>query len=109
MRVSRLVIAGAVAALMQLGVAAAQSQDQTPPPEQGGAQKLPQHPTQPKNDRATFDTLDKDRDGRISRQEAESDAKVKQQFTMYDKNGNGYIDRDEVMSAPNKEPEPAKP
>jgi hypothetical protein len=107
MRVSRLVFAGAVAALMQLGVAAAQNE--TPPPEQGGAQKLPQHPTQPKNDRATFDTLDKDHDGRISRQEAESDAKVKQQFTMYDKNGNGYIDRDEVMTAPNKEPEPPKP
>ena len=111
MRVSRLVIAGAVAALLQLGVAAAQTPPpaQNPPVEQGGAQKLPQHPTQPKNDRATFDTLDKDGDGRISRQEAEADAKVKQQFSMYDKNGNGYIDRDEVMTPSNAEPEPPKP
>lgn len=109
MRVSRLVIAGAAAALMQLGVAAAQTPPPDPPAEKGGAQKLPEHPTQPRNDRATFETLDKDGDGRISRQEAESDAKVKQQFTMYDKNGNGYIDRDEVMTPGNTEPEPAKP
>jgi len=105
MRATRLLIAGAVAALLQIGVAAAQS----PPPEQGGAPTQPTHPTQPKNDRATFDTLDKDHDGRISKAEAEADAKVKQQFTMYDKNGNGFIDRDEVMTAPNKEPEPPKP
>lgn len=102
---SRILMTAAAAALLLIGAAAAQ----TPPPEQGGAQKLPQHPTQPKNDRATFDTLDKDRDGRISRQEAEADAKVKQQFTMYDKNGNGFIDRDEVMTPSNQEPEPPKP
>ena len=105
MTASRLLIAGAVAALLQFGVAAAQS----PPPEQGGAPTKPTHPTQPKNDRATFDNLDTDHDGRISKSEAEADAKVKQQFTMYDKNGNGFIDRDEVMSPENKEPEPAKP
>jgi Ca2+-binding EF-hand superfamily protein len=91
--------------MLHIGAAAAQS----PPPEQAGAPTKPTHPTQPKNDRATFESLDKDGDGRISRQEAESDAKVKQQFTMYDKNGNGYIDRDEVMTPSNTEPEPPKP
>ena len=101
MRATRLVIAGAVAALLQIGLAAAQS----PPPEQAGKPTQPTHPTQPKND-ATFETLDKDADGRISKTEAEADAKVKQQFSMYDKNGNGYIERDEVMSSNDAPPAP---
>jgi hypothetical protein len=105
MKASRWLIASGVAALLFVGAAAAQS----PPPEQAGAPTQPTHPTQPKNDRATFGTLDKDGDGRISKMEAEADAKVKQQFTMYDKNGNGYIDRDEVMSPSTAEPTPAKP
>ena len=105
MRATRLVIAGAVAALLQIGLAAAQS----PPPEQGGQPTKPTHPTQPKSDGTSFQSLDKDGDGRISKSEAEADAKVKQQFTMYDKNGNGYIDRDDVMSPSNSEPEAPKP
>src|SRR4051794_24838237 len=99
MTASRFLIAGAVAALLQVGVAAAQS----PPPEQNGAPTQPTHPTQPKSD-ATFASLDKDGDGRISKAEAQADAKVKQQFTMYDKNGNGYIDKDEVMGSENSQP-----
>jgi basic membrane lipoprotein Med (substrate-binding protein (PBP1-ABC) superfamily) len=102
MTTSRFLIAGAVAALLQTGVAAAQTQ---PPPEQEGAPTQPTHPTQPKSD-ASFKSLDKDGDGRISQQEAEGDAKVKQQFTMYDKNGNGFIDKDEVMNSENSEPHP---
>lgn len=103
MNASRFLIAGAVAALLQLGVAAAQS----PPPEQGGKPTQPTHPTQPKSG-GTFETLDKDSDGRISKIEAEADAKVKQQFSMYDKNGNGFIERDEVMTPENAPPEPPK-
>ncbi len=100
---SRFLIAGAVAALLQAGIGAAQS----PPPEQAGAPTQPTHPTQPKSD-ASFASLDKDGDGRISKSEAEADAKVKQQFSMFDKNGNGFIDKDEVMSSENTQPEPPK-
>ncbi len=101
---SRFLIAGAVAALLQTGVAAAQT---PPPPEQAGAPTQPTHPTQPKSD-ASFASLDKDGDGRISKTEAEADAKVKQQFSMFDKNGNGFIDKDEVMSPESSQPEPPK-
>ena len=93
MKTSRFLIAGAVAALLQTGVAAAQS----PPPEQAGAPTQPTHPTQPKSD-ASFASLDKDGDGRISKREAEADAKVKQQF----------IDKDEVMNPESSQPEPPK-
>jgi EF hand len=103
MTASRFLIAGAVAALLQLGVAAAQS----PPPEQAGAPTQPTHPTQPKSD-ASFESLDTDGDGRISKAEAEADAKVKQQFTMFDKNGNGFIEKNEVMGSQDSKPEPKK-
>jgi hypothetical protein len=98
---ARLLYAGAAAALLQIGVAAAQS----PPPEQAGAPTQPTHPTQPKAG-ASFEALDKDGDGRISKAEAEADAKVKQQFSMYDKNGNGFIEREEVMSSNDAPPTP---
>lgn len=101
MTASRFLIAGAVAALLQIGIVAAQS----PAPEQAGQPTEPTHPTQPKSD-ATFKALDKDQDGRISKMEAEADAKVKQQFSMYDKNGNGYIDKDEDMASGDSPPEP---
>jgi EF hand domain-containing protein len=94
MTVSKLLTAAAVAALLQ-GVASAQS----PPPEQAGKPTQPTHPAvEGKNQGASFDVLDTDRDGRISKTEAEADAKVSQKFTMYDKNGNGFIEKDEVMS-----------
>jgi len=103
MKASRFLIAGAAAALLQAGFAAAQS----PPPEQAGQPTKPTHPTQPKTD-ATFATLDADGDGRISKAEAAADAKVTQQFSMYDKNENGYIDKDEVMNPDNAPPEAPK-
>ena len=124
MTASRLLTAGAVAALLQIGVAMAQSPQpeqgaqptqpthpampqqgdtpqQTPPPEQGGQPSKPTHPAVEGGHQkgVTFESLDKDSDGRISKTEAEADAKVSQQFTMYDKNGNGYIEREEVMSS----------
>ena len=103
MRASRLFYTAGIAALLQVGVASAQS----PPPEQAGAPTQPTHPTQPKSN-ATFETLDKDGDGRISKAEAEADAKVKQQFSMYDKNGNGFIEKSEVMTPESAQPEPPK-
>ena len=103
MTAPKFLIAGAVAALLHIGTAAAQS----PPPEQAGQPTKPTHPTQPKSD-ATFQSLDADGDGRISKAEAAADAKVMQQFSMYDKNGNGYIDKDEDMNSGNAPPEPPK-
>jgi len=122
MTASRFLIAGSVAALLHIGVAVAQSpqpeqggqptqpthpampQDQnpspqTPPPEQSGQPSEPTHPaTQGEKQGATFESLDTDSDGRISKTEAEADSKVSQQFAMYDKNGNGYIEKNEVTS-----------
>ena len=42
---------------------------------------------------AQFDTLDINRDGRISRQEAATDSKIV--FSTADKNGDGYLDNSE--------------
>ena len=102
---SRLLTAGAVAALLHIGIAAAQS----PQPEQGAKPTHPTHPaTEGKQQGASFDALDKDGDGRISKVEAQADMKVSQQFSMYDKNGNGFIEKDEVMSSTNSPPETPK-
>jgi len=91
MQVSRLLIAGAVAGLLQTAVSVAQ----TPPPDPNA---MPSHPAEGAGVR--FDDLDTDKDGRISKTEAKANDHVSQQFAHYDKNGNGYIDKDEVMSPP---------
>jgi len=97
MKASRLVIAGSVAALLHIGAAVAQSP--TTPAEQ---------PTQPAQQGATFESLDTDSDGRISKTEAAANQAVTEQFSRYDKNGNGFIEREEVTSsksAPSEEPQ----
>jgi Ca2+-binding EF-hand superfamily protein len=82
---------------------------EAPASEQGGQPSQPTHPAmQAEQKGATFESLDKDSDGRISKAEAESDAKVSQQFTRYDKNGNGFIEKDEVTSSNNSPPETPK-
>jgi Ca2+-binding EF-hand superfamily protein len=92
---SRLLIAGTVAALLPIAGAFAQS---SAPPES----------TQPAQQQgATFESLDKDSDGRISKTEAAANANVSAQFSRYDKNGNGFIEKDEVTVA-NTSPDPAK-
>ena len=53
---------------------------------------------------ATFESLDVNGDGKISKTEAEANAVVKAQFSRYDVNGDGFIDRDEVNTA-NKPPQ----
>jgi len=100
MKASRLLIAGSVAALLPLAAAMAQSPpaDQSPPPAQSS-----QHG-------ATFESLDTDGDGRISKAEAAANENVATQFARYDKNGDGYIEKEEVMSSNNPQPsEPSKP
>ncbi len=101
MKVSRLLVAGTAVALLPFAGAVAQTptpdqRDQTTQPAQGSQQQG-----------ATFESLDKDSDGRISKAEAAVDANVTQQFSRYDKNGDGFIEREEVTAtntAPPQEP-----
>jgi hypothetical protein len=135
MTASRFLITGTVAALLHIGLAAAQSpqpeqggqptqpthpamegkqQQQNPTPQQGPSPDQSGQPSQPthpavegQKEAASFESLDKDTDGRISKTEAEANAKVSQQFSMYDTNGDGFIDKDEAMrsnSAPSETP-----
>jgi hypothetical protein len=94
MKSSRLVIAGAAAALLPFAGAFAQSPPAEQPAQQG----------------ATFESLDADSDGRISKTEAAVNANVTAQFARYDKNGNGFIEK-EVVAVSNTTPpaDPAKP
>ena len=47
---------------------------------------------------ATFDTLDANKDGRISMPEASVDPKLVESFSTADKNGDGYLDISEYDS-----------
>ena len=98
MKSSRLFIAAGVAALLPLTGAFAQSP--TPPAEE---------PAQPAQQGATFESLDANSDGRISKEEAAVNASVTQQFSRYDKNGNGFIEKEEVSASNTTPPtDPAK-
>ena len=104
MKASNLFIAGTATVLLPLAAAFAQSPSpdtqpaappaQTAPAQQGGG--------------ATFESLDTNGDGKISKIEAEANAGVKAQFSRYDVNGDGFIDRDEVNVA-NKPPAETSP
>jgi EF hand len=48
---------------------------------------------------ATFESLDTDGDGRISKTEASANESVSAQFSRYDVNGDGFIERAEVSQA----------
>jgi Ca2+-binding EF-hand superfamily protein len=91
MKASRLMIAGTIAALLPIAGAFAQSSTpaQAEPAQQG----------------ATFESLDKDSDGRISKSEAAANANVTAQFSSYDLNGNGFIEKDEVTNSNNSRSE----
>lgn len=52
-------------------------------------------PATPAGQSASFDTLDSNKDGRISMPEASADAKLVETFSRTDKNGDGYLDNDE--------------
>jgi hypothetical protein len=83
-KVLNLFAAGAAVALLPLA-----SFSQTPPTAPEPAQ----------NRGATFESLDTNADGRISKSEAEANAGVKEQFANYDVNGDGFIERAEVTQA----------
>ena len=88
MKSSKLFLAGAAATLLPLAAAFAQSPPSAPA-EQPAAQ----------SQGSTFESLDKDSDGRISKTEADGNATVKAQFASYDLNGDGFIERAEVQKA----------
>jgi hypothetical protein len=97
MKVSRLLIAGTAAALLPLAGAFAQSPPEQPtdPATQPSAQESPQ----PQQQGATFESLDTNGDGKISKAEAASNANVSQQFSKYDQNGDGFIEKSEVSNS----------
>jgi hypothetical protein len=92
MTARKLLIAGSIAALLPLAAANAQSADPqtqpTQPAQQGGT---------------TFESLDANSDGRISKEEAAANENVRAQFSKYDQNGDGFIERAEVNSANNSQ------
>ena len=93
MKASRFLIAGTAAFLLPLSAAMAES----PTPSQGDPPSQPAQ--QPPQGGTTFESLDTDNDGRISKTEAAANASVSAQFSKYDQNGDGFIERDEVSSA----------
>jgi hypothetical protein len=88
MKVSRLLIAGTAAALLPFAGAFAQSPSPDPTAQPAQEQRG-----------ASFESLDANSDGKISKAEAAVNANVSAQFAKYDQNGDGFIERDEVGSA----------
>jgi EF hand domain-containing protein len=72
----------------------------------------PATPAMPAGQSGSFDTLDANKDGRISMPEASADPKLVESFSTADKNGDGYLDADEYAAAvrnssrTNTEPQP---
>jgi hypothetical protein len=100
MKASRLLIAGTAIALLPICGAFAQSPTaaQTDPPAQPQQQQG-----------ATFESLDANSDGKISKDEAAVNANVTAQFSSYDKDSNGFIERAEVSAPSDTAPQdPAK-
>lgn len=98
---TRLLVAGAVAFLLPVAGALAQNAPQPPGDTQPQPQTSPTEPSpsQGSQQGATFDSLDTNGDGKISREEAAANANVSDQFSRYDQNGDGYIERSEVSAA----------
>jgi Ca2+-binding EF-hand superfamily protein len=92
MKSTRLLIAGAAVALLPCAGALAQTPDPaTPRSSQQGA---------------SFESLDTNSDGKISKAEAAANENVSAQFSKYDQNGDGFIERAEVNSANGSQSEP---
>jgi Ca2+-binding EF-hand superfamily protein len=94
MKSNKLLI-GSIAAMLPLTGAFAQSPDQ-------GSQ--PSQPAQQQG--TTFESLDANSDGRISKEEASANENVSAQFSKYDQNGDGFIERSEVNSANDSQSQP---
>ena len=101
MKSTRLLIAGAAVALMPFAGTFAQSPDPATQPSQQPAQQ------QPAQQGTTFESLDANSDGKISKAEAAANENVSAQFSKYDQNGDGFIERSEVNSANGSSPPPS--
>ena len=102
MKASRLFVAGAAVALLPLAVLAQSPTPDQTDPQQPSAESQPA----PQARGTTFESLDVDSDGRISKAEAEANANVAAQFSKYDQNGDGFIERAEVNQANNSQTQP---
>jgi Ca2+-binding EF-hand superfamily protein len=88
-KTSRLIVAGTAATLFPFAIALSQSPDQSAPAQSEQSQQ----------GGATFESLDTDGDGRISKTEAAANESVTAQFSRYDVNADGFIERAEVGQA----------
>jgi hypothetical protein len=86
-------LAATVVALVPLTVLAAEPA-QTP------------DPAMPAGQSGSFDTLDANKDGRISMPEASADPKLVEAFSTADKNGDGYLDASEYANGTSSSTEP---
>jgi hypothetical protein len=59
-------------------------------------------PATPAGQSGTFESLDTNKDGRISMPEASADPKLVESFSTADKNGDGYLDNAEYDAARKK-------
>ena len=102
---NRLIVAGTAAALLPMAVAFAQSPPSPnpaqPPTTTEPSQGSPDQNAPSQGQGTTFESLDADGDGKISKTEAEANSTVKAQFSSYDVNGDGFIERAEVSQANN--------
>jgi hypothetical protein len=64
-------------------------------PLSGMAQVNGDRPATPAGQSGTFETLDTNKDGRISMPEASADPRLVETFSTADKNGDGYLDNAE--------------
>jgi hypothetical protein len=63
-------------------------------------------PAMPTSQGGAVDTLDANKDGRISMPEASADPKLVEAFSSADKNGDGYLDTSEFANASSASTEP---
>jgi Ca2+-binding EF-hand superfamily protein len=95
MKASNLFTVGTAAVLLPLALFA----QSATPQQQPATPAQSETPTDPAQRGTTFESLDADSDGKISKTEAEANANVKSQFSRYDVNGDGFIERAEVGQA----------
>ena len=84
---NRILLTAALAALVPLAGFAAE-----------GKKPPPATPTTTSGQSESFDSLDTNKDGRISMPEASADPKLVESFSTADKNGDGYLDNAEYDS-----------
>ena len=107
MKASSLLITATATLLLPVAGAFAQSAS---PPDQSTQPTQPAPSSQPAQQGASFESLDTNGDGKISKSEAAANSNVSAQFAKYDQNGDGFIERSEVNSANSRSqsPEPGQ-